>query len=1014
MLISAVMPIMSIYRLPHGQYGYKGHVINLPQDITAFATSLPRLTSELDVILVRKEGSANSHRDFRVRKSVVLRALQWLKQHNKYYHRIEIDHRALNLLPDDGNLTGLCEVMMEMSIGDEEEQQPTEGEDGMNPSDDVGSFVPVVARKITEEESIRKSLQERVSTQPDETVPWPPRGDTPINEFTTEGYISCAFPTLLPTGAADFVAPRQHAVTVGNYFKHLLMYGDGQFAKHPRFRYFALNTEMRWRALQTGRIFVNQHPKDARLTLDELRDMVGREGEFFSNRVLHYASSLRGTNQYWYKQRSRLISMVDDLGLPTVFFTHSAADGQWPELARLICPENQDSSSSRSSAVAENPAIADWFFYHRICKFIEAFYVKVLGAKDYWFRFEWQHRGSPHVHGLAWFENAPDIEQLLASQEESDLFAAVEEITSHVDGLVSTINPAIARDGSNAEAAPTPKTRPHVCNKPYTEVKDFNMDLVDLIATCQRHTRCSVEYCLRKKKGKQECRFGYPKPLQPVTTIVTEEGVAKVLTARNDCLLNSYNPVQLSAWRANVDMQYVMSRQGVINYVAKYATKPEYRSEGLKTVYSTIIKNLKDDGTPLKVVQKLMVNSVGARDYSAQETCHLLLQLPMYRASRDFVILSLDGSREVDDKLDEGQVVTVDSQLDHYCSRPTTPQFEDLTLLQFVQRYRIPKRVGDDLFRRRKEVVVIVRPYCSPDPNGPKYEQYSKQRLMTHQPFRQLEELLGVCDTHSEAYSLYLQTGTVPPSLADDIHRLETAEREDTDADEVSVLAIHNYDITITNKLFPTTQEQHQDQNPSAAVQDWMLICQYRAEFTDSTTDQNNCDWSLAAMAYPNLQEMPSFIAQQRQQYVPQAVSTTANPDHLQGKQLDAYRIVHEHFKAEAQAPPLRMIVSGTAGTGKSYLIQCLKLLLGDRLRVTAPTGVAAFNVNGYTLHSLFCLPVKGDFKALEGKRLQTIQQSMAGVDYIIIDEMSMVGRKMFGQLDRRLRQVFPHRSVRN
>jgi hypothetical protein len=30
-LVSAAMPIMSIYRLPHGQYGYSGHVINLPQ-----------------------------------------------------------------------------------------------------------------------------------------------------------------------------------------------------------------------------------------------------------------------------------------------------------------------------------------------------------------------------------------------------------------------------------------------------------------------------------------------------------------------------------------------------------------------------------------------------------------------------------------------------------------------------------------------------------------------------------------------------------------------------------------------------------------------------------------------------------------------------------------------------------------------------------------------------------------------------------------------------------------------
>ena len=35
----------------------------------------------------------------------------------------------------------------------------------------------------------------------------------------------------------------------------------------------------------------------------------------------------------------------------------------------------------------------------------------------------------------------------------------------------------------------------------------------------------------------------------------------------------------------------------------------------------------------------------------------------------------------------------------------------------------------------------------------------------------------------------------------------------------------------------------------------------------------------------------------------------------------------------------------------------------------------------------------------------------LAAVDYIIIDEMSMVGRKMFGQVDRQLRQVFPERS---
>ena len=141
--------------------------------------------------------------------------------------------------------------------------------------------------------------------------------------------------------------------------------------------------------------------------------MVGRQGEAFSSRVLHFASSLRGTKQYWQRQRSRLLSMVDTLGLPTVFFTHSAADLQWPELARLICPNNPDSRTARTKAVIDNPALSDWFFYHRVMEFLKAFYTGVLGATDYWLRFEWQHRGSPHVHGLAWLPDTPDVEQLL-------------------------------------------------------------------------------------------------------------------------------------------------------------------------------------------------------------------------------------------------------------------------------------------------------------------------------------------------------------------------------------------------------------------------------------------------------------------------------------------------------------------------------------------------------------------------------------------------------------------------
>ena len=124
-----------------------------------------------------------------------------------------------------------------------------------------------------------------------------------------------------------------------------------------------------------------------------------------------------------------------------------------------------------------------------------------------------------------------------------------------------------------------------------------------------------------------------------------------VVTARNDGLINSHNPIQLSAWRGNVDQQYCVSKHKVINYITKYATKSEPRYQTMKEVYNNITRNLNDDSSALQVVQKLLINSVGERDLSAQETCHLLFQLPLVKSTRDHTTLSLDGSRQVQDML---------------------------------------------------------------------------------------------------------------------------------------------------------------------------------------------------------------------------------------------------------------------------------------------------------------------------------------------------------------------------
>ena len=110
------------------------------------------------------------------------------------------------------------------------------------------------------------------------------------------------------------------------------------------------------------------------------------------------------------------------------------------------------------------------------------------------------------------------------------------------------------------------------------------------------------------------------------------------------------------------------------------------------------VRGPNDDSTSLKAVQYLIINST-ERDYSAQETCYLLLQLPMFRSSRDFIVLSVDGSRVVEDHLEEGQPATLPSMPDHYAAHPTTPPFSSMTHLHFAQQYTMP---GSYLLPRRK------------------------------------------------------------------------------------------------------------------------------------------------------------------------------------------------------------------------------------------------------------------------------------------------------------------------
>ena len=175
--------------------------------------------------------------------------------------------------------------------------------------------------------------------------------------------------------------------------------------------------------------------------------------------------------------------MVDTLDLPTTcIFLHIVLQifsGLNYNMLRL----DPTSKTRCTKAVIENPAIADWFFTHRIQKFIDAYYIGALGATDYWLRFEWQHRGSLNVHGLTWLPNPPNVEHMSHADN-----TIKDEIIhyQHADRMVCMINPGVFSDGSDIENAPTARRDPHI--KAYNEVTG---DLIELVAACQRHDRCS-------------------------------------------------------------------------------------------------------------------------------------------------------------------------------------------------------------------------------------------------------------------------------------------------------------------------------------------------------------------------------------------------------------------------------------------------------------------------------------------------------------------------------------------
>ena len=1037
MLIARVFPVISVYTKPGGQKAYKGHCINFSQDIQELANSLPTYPSELPVIVVSVKGKDNTYKDLTVRREKVSCALHWLVQHNPVYKDITIDYELLALLPSDGIPTELHKIYCTENSKDDA-IDPDRGpldEIPFNEDTELSSTILNPVQLKPQKQLITDELLQK------HKVNWPHRNSSPVNEFKIEYLATMAFPTLFPDGKGDPTnSATMRDVTLGDKIKHLIKFAEYnnrkwtyRFASHPRFAYWAFNMIQRHRLLSQGNIFLKQNPGDAKLTVEQLQQML-RSNTYSTlmSKLMHYAKNVTGSNSYWHKAKEDLRATIAQVGPPTIFFTLSCAEYHWPEFHKLFCDPHSEhiQPAIRQQNVLENPHILDWFFTERTDRFVKFWLKESLGASWHWYRYEYAvQRGSIHCHGVAKLKNDPGLcelteialqgflaskninenkgnlseeEMLELESKKSQGIQAESVVCQYVDFILTTWNPCSPEDGWS-------KPDSHPCQTPYLSLNDKQKeeDYVNLLNSVERHTMCSTKYCLRESnKNELSCRFKFPfencaKTRIDFEAINTKSGQtnyrATIVTKRNDSRLNRHQPLQLQGWRANCDIQIILDYQACLEYLVKYTSKGEKASSVLNNAFTNVISKISDTSDIHNILKQIMIKSVGQRDYSIQEVMHHLLSLKCVSATHEVITASLDGSRRVQVSRNK-DFCTIPSMLDVYAEREkfikTFPDILEYNFLQFTSTF-VSK--SSKLAKRKRPVIVKTYPKFSSNPRNQHYGLFCKYQLLKYKPWQHVQDNawdnLEQCDeTYKACWMNFLCSVHGKNSVPDWELKLSALKAS----------------INLENENEDTEIIEEEKE-------EWMLMSELNLQELGTGTEYNSV---LAPEGYwhnvsdlfedVDLLSVTSWLNTQKNKNEPswQMSSRVIDISSFSSDQLLAYHIILKHFNSSNELP-LHLLIKGIAGSGKSYVIDAVRNVLKEKCQVLAYTGKASFNVSGITLHSFLKLPIgsKRLFE-LKGIALQQLQSNLQNIQYLIIDEYSFVGQSLFGWIDCRCRQA--------
>ncbi|XP_076872152.1 uncharacterized protein LOC143522233 [Brachyhypopomus gauderio] len=1075
-LIAMHIPFMRIVSLPKGgQNGVHGPVTCVPSNMTDVVDVLPRsenIDQMIRVKLKRKLTYKGHYKYEFVSPDKIQSSLMYLQKYNKFYSNIQFNNDWINPLSktaeaDDNDAYDQCVTEEKHDYGDSENDNIDET---LHDRQQHGMFMDTCLQPVdVAQEILDQHFDGIISVAPAE-------GNNPVRLLTDESNEAKCFPVLFPKGTGTFHDNRPERLTLSRYLNTRILNADGRFAKNLDYIFYGQYLSELNQVVSNVSIALRKghcvHKTDITsemlINTDSLQRILNHDEGY------KFLKPIRGTPVFWQSVQKDLFAMVRQLGIPTWFCSFSSADLRWPELmetiltqeGKHISPDDLD-WSERCALLKSNPVTAARMFDHRFRCFLKDVIMSeaqpIGEIVDYFYRIEFQQRGSPHSHCLFWVKDAPQIDK----DDDNKVLAFIDHYVTcempsaddtEMNEIVSGVQQHSKRHSKTCKKKGTicrfnfprpPSSRTFLTRRKTDNDKNVDDDKCGEQSISANNNQSSprMEHDLADSILKNvrttllntEANFESADDLFASLGINQEtfEAAYQTISKKNsvvlkrkpcDAWVNQYNRYLLNAWNANMDIQFVIDAYSCIVYIISYISKAE-REMGLLLSHAQKEAAQQGNLDAKQALRKLGSVFLHNREVSAQESVYRLSNMKLKEASRkvqfvptcDAIRMSLPLNviqRKAECLDEDSENIWMNSITDRYKGRPKSKDFEEMCLATFASEYRVLSKsetsspntvkldegLGFVKKRSRTEPAVIRYARFSPTKNPAKYYESILQLFLPHYSNSQLKP--PTFQTYQEFY----EGGFVKYS----------------DHELVSVKAIVDTNMSKFEKEADSIDQAQEDLEVHGPMEDaWAQICpeteQERLEchenkYNDNTNTSENSD------VIPDLLPKQTFSLDNNKHSLSKDAAMALLRS-LNAKQSQIfYQIRHWCLqKLRGEHPdPFHVFISGPGGVGKSVLIKAIhyeacRILSrlsqnpdDTRVLLTAPTGVSAYNIDAATIHTSLSIgtDTKLPYQPLGDEKINALRTKLGKLDILIIDEISMVDHKLLAYIHGRLRQI--------